>query len=58
MLYKRFLCKFGNKLEVDKMKKAYEHKNDIQKLFGKYDLYRVLSIINAADDIDRTVLIF
>ena len=42
----------------DKIEKAHEYKEDMQKLFKKYDWYSLLSAINSTDDVDRKVVFF
>ena len=44
--------------EKDKIEKANEYKEDMQKLFKKYDWYSLLSAINSTDDVDRKVVFF
>ena len=42
----------------DKIEKANEYKEDMQKLFKKYDWYSLLSAINSTDDVDRKIVFF
>ena len=44
--------------EKDKIEKANEYKEDMQKLFKVYDWYSLLSEINSTDDVDRKVVFF
>ena len=44
--------------EKDKIEKANEYKEDMQKLFKKYDWYSLLSAINSTDDVDRKIVFF
>ena len=44
--------------EKDKIEKAQKYREDMQKLFKKYDWYGLLSAINSTDDVDRKVVFF
>ena len=44
--------------EKDKIEKAQKYREDMQKLFKKYDWYSLLSAINSTDDVDRKVVFF
>ena len=44
--------------EKDKIEKAQKYREDMQKLFRKYDWYSLLSAINSTDDVDRKVVFF
>ena len=44
--------------EKDKIEKANEYKEDMQKLFKVYDWYSLLSEINSTDDVDRKIVFF
>jgi hypothetical protein len=44
--------------EKDKIEKANEYKEDMQKLFKVYDWYSLLSAINSTDDVDRKIVFF
>ena len=57
-LLKKFYVDSENMSEKDKIKKAHEYKEDMQKLFKEYDWYSLLSAINSTDDVDRKVVFF
>ena len=44
--------------EKDKIEKAQKYREDMQKLFKKYDWYSLLSEINSTDDVDRKLVFF
>lgn len=44
--------------EKDKIEKVQKYREDMQKLFRKYDWYSLLSAINSTDDVDRKVVFF